>query len=107
MTALLYFLSGWAACCSLFCFFLCWRDKRAAKRAKRRVAEKRFFLLAALGGGFGLWLGMRTFHHKTLHLSFRIAAPLSSLCWLMLLGWLGWQCFGEPLFGAAAFIVRG
>ena len=40
---------------------------------------KRFFLFAALGGGPGLWLGMRWFHHKTKHPLFWFAAVGSTL----------------------------
>ncbi len=53
-----------------------WKAKRKAVRASvRRVPEKTLFLLAALGGSVGALLGMRVFHHKTLHRSFRFGIP--------------------------------
>ncbi|WP_346010283.1 DUF1294 domain-containing protein [Paenibacillus sp. SYP-B3998] len=51
-------------------------DKGQAKKGGRRVPEKRLFTLAALGGGIGGWLGMRTWRHKTKHRSFVIGIPL-------------------------------
>ncbi|CAH1205175.1 DUF1294 domain-containing protein [Paenibacillus sp. LjRoot153] len=51
-------------------------DKGQAKKGGRRVPEKRLFLLAALGGGIGGWLGMRMWRHKTKHTSFVVGFPL-------------------------------
>lgn len=50
-------------------------DKRCAGRQRRRVPERTLFLLAALGGSVGALLGMRMFHHKTRHNSFRFGIP--------------------------------
>lgn len=55
-------------------------DKWKAKRKKtnervRRVPEKTLFALAALGGSAGALLGMRVWHHKTLHKAFRFGIP--------------------------------
>ena len=53
-----------------------WKAKRKAKNeAVRRVPEKTLFLLAALGGSVGALLGMKAFHHKTLHKTFRFGIP--------------------------------
>ncbi|MEG2174517.1 MAG: DUF1294 domain-containing protein [Oscillospiraceae bacterium] len=80
--------------CSLICFVLCGFDKRASKRrGDRRVPERRFFTLALMGGGAGLWLGMRVFHHKTRHTSFRVIAPLTTCLWLGCLGWVSYRAF--------------
>ncbi|CCQ96498.1 conserved membrane hypothetical protein [[Clostridium] ultunense Esp] len=51
-------------------------DKRKAERGGRRVPEKTFFLLSALGGAFGVWLGMRFFRHKTKHFRFLLWIPV-------------------------------
>ena len=32
--------------------------------------------LAAVGGSIGAWLGMKLWHHKTLHKKFRYGIPL-------------------------------
>ena len=53
-----------------------WKAKRKVKNeAVRRVPEKTLFLLAAAGGSLGALLGMRAFHHKTLHKAFRFGIP--------------------------------
>ena len=50
-------------------------DKRRARRESWRIPEKTLFLLSLLGGSAGALLGMRVFHHKTLHRSFRYGIP--------------------------------
>ncbi len=53
-----------------------WKAKRKEKNeAVRRVPEKTLFLLSALGGSVGALLGMKAFHHKTLHQTFRFGIP--------------------------------
>jgi len=73
-------LACWLAVINLVTFLAFGLDKWKAKRKEnrpeiRRVPEKTLFLLAALGGGAGALLGMRVFHHKTLHRSFRWGIP--------------------------------
>lgn len=50
-------------------------DKLMAKHDRRRVPEKRLFLLAGLLGSVGAWLGMQVFRHKTKHNSFVFGVP--------------------------------
>ena len=53
-----------------------WKAKRKEKKESvRRVPEKTLFLLSALGGSVGALLGMKAFHHKTLHKTFRFGIP--------------------------------
>ena len=53
-----------------------WKAKRKAKNPDvPRIPERTLVLLAILGGSLGAWLGMRVFHHKTLHKSFRYGIP--------------------------------
>ena len=53
-----------------------WKAKRKVKKESvRRVPEKTLFLLAILGGSVGALLGMKVWHHKTLHKSFRFGIP--------------------------------
>lgn len=73
--------------CSLLTFVMCAIDKSAAKHDKRRIPEKRFFLLALCGGGMGLWCGMLCFRHKTKHWYFWAVAISTTLIQLMLLFW--------------------
>ena len=93
MRQVLSFLLIFCLFSSLWSLILCGLDKSAAKKGRRRVPEKKFFLLAVLGGGCGLWLGMRLFHHNTRQLSFRIIAPLTALIQLAGLTFLAVYCF--------------
>ncbi len=62
-----------------------WKAKRKAVRESvSRVPEKTLFLLALLGGSIGALLGMRVWHHKTLHKSFRFGIPLILLLQLLI-----------------------
>ena len=66
-------------------FLLYGRDKQRAKAGEWRISEKTLLLCAFLLGGFGAGLGMRVFHHKTKHLTFRILIPIAVLFNLFLL----------------------
>lgn len=61
---------------NLDAFLLMRSDKRRAQRGARRIPEATLFFVAVLGGSVGIMLGMRVFHHKTLHHSFTIGMPL-------------------------------
>ncbi|WP_027093140.1 DUF1294 domain-containing protein [Cohnella thermotolerans] len=66
-------------------------DKGRAKAKMRRVPEKNLFLVAAVGGALGAWLGMRTYRHKTKHASFVFGIPalfaLNAICvWAVVRG---------------------
>lgn len=64
---------------SLILFIMMGADKRRAVRGARRTPERRLFLVALIGGAAGGWLGMRVFHHKTRHWSFRLGFPALAL----------------------------
>ena len=73
-------------------------DKWKAKRKRthestRRVPEKTLFLLSILGGSVGALLGMRVWHHKTLHRSFRVGIPLILILQIVLPAglWMYWN----------------
>lgn len=74
MTLLVLF--GYLVIINSYCFILMGMDKRSAKKHKRRVPEKQFFMLSAIGGAAGSLLGMRQYRHKTKHRSFVIGIPL-------------------------------
>ena len=57
-------------------FFVYGIDKLKAKRSMWRVREAALLLLAALGGSIGAWLGMKVWHHKTMHKKFKYGIPL-------------------------------
>lgn len=51
-------------------------DKLKAKKGYWRIPESTLLLLAFVGGSVGAWLGMQTFHHKTMHKKFKLGIPL-------------------------------
>ncbi len=57
-------------------FILYGIDKLKAKKGKWRIPEATLLLLAVVGGSIGAWLGMKVWHHKTLHKKFRYGVPL-------------------------------
>ena len=58
-------------------------DKKRAIKNKWRIPEKTLFLLAALGGGLGGFIGMFTQRHKTKHLSFFIVYGVTTVLHLI------------------------
>ena len=68
-------LFGYILVMSIVAFCVCGADKFAAQRQKSRVPEKVLFLLSALGGSVGMYLGMFTFRHKTKHWYFVVGTP--------------------------------
>ena len=81
----------YAAVMSLITFAAFGIDKYKARTGRWRIQERTLFLLALLGGGVGAFLGMKVFHHKTLHKKFVIGIPIIMLTQLIFLGWLIWQ----------------
>jgi uncharacterized membrane protein YsdA (DUF1294 family) len=72
---------------NVFTFFVYGIDKWKAKRAKWRIPEATLLGMAALGGSIGAWLGMKTWHHKTLHNKFKFGIPLILCVQIALLIW--------------------
>lgn len=57
-------------------FFVYGIDKLKAKQSMWRTREAALLLLALLGGSIGAWLGMKVWHHKTMHKKFKYGIPL-------------------------------
>ena len=57
-------------------FALMGLDKKRAGEHQWRISERTLFLVAALGGSVGSWLGMYIFHHKTRKAKFYLGIPL-------------------------------
>ena len=51
-------------------------DKWKAKKSLWRIREASLLGLAVLGGSIGAWLGMKVWHHKTMHEKFKYGIPL-------------------------------
>lgn len=51
-------------------------DKYRAIHKKWRVPERRFFVIAILGGGLGVYSGCLVFNHKTQKRKFMIGIPV-------------------------------
>lgn len=60
---------------NLITFIVYGVDKYKAKKAKWRISEATLLLMAAIGGSIGAWLGMKVWHHKTLHKKFKYGIP--------------------------------
>ena len=60
-------------------------DKWKAKRGNWRISEATLLMLAAIGGTIGALLGMKVWHHKTMHLKFKYGLPLILLAQIALI----------------------
>jgi uncharacterized membrane protein YsdA (DUF1294 family) len=66
-------------------FFVMGIDKKRAKRGEWRIKETKLWWLAVAGGALGGFMGMRVYHHKTKHTSFKIGFPSIAVIQLFLL----------------------
>ena len=57
-------------------FLLYGIDKYKAKKGRWRISEATLLLMAVIGGSIGAWVGMRIWHHKTMHKKFKYGIPL-------------------------------
>ncbi len=69
---LLYYLIA----INLLTFLVYGMDKWRARKNKWRISESTLLTLAVIGGSIGALLGMRIWHHKTLHKKFKYAVPI-------------------------------
>jgi uncharacterized membrane protein YsdA (DUF1294 family) len=51
-------------------------DKWKAKHGSWRISEATLLILALIGGSIGAWIGMKIWHHKTMHKKFKYGIPL-------------------------------
>lgn len=81
------FFIWWIVVATVIGFVAMGADKLFATRGKRRIPEAHLFLIAALGGPIGIWVGASVWRHKTQKTSFRVKALLATavnLVWLWL-----------------------
>ena len=62
--------------------------KAASKQSRRRIRETTLLGLAVLGGSVGAWLGMKVWHHKTLHKKFKYGVPAILVIHLAIIGYI-------------------
>jgi uncharacterized membrane protein YsdA (DUF1294 family) len=60
-------------------------DKWKAKQGSWRISEATLLTLAVLGGSIGALLGMKVWHHKTMHKKFKYGLPMILLAQIALI----------------------
>ena len=84
MSCLAYYLLA----INVVAFIMYGIDKYKAKKAKWRIPEATLLLLAVLGGSIGAWMGMKVWHHKTMHKKFKYGIPAILLIQIALMAYL-------------------
>lgn len=69
-------------------FFVYGIDKLKAKRNRWRIPESTLLLLAVIGGSVGALLGMKVWHHKTMHKKFTYGIPFIIAVQILFLNYL-------------------
>ena len=70
---------------NLVSFMMFGIDKYKARRGQWRISEATLLAVAAIGGSIGAWMGMKVWHHKTLHSKFRYGVPIMLLVHIALM----------------------
>ena len=72
---------------NLVSFMMFGIDKYKARRGQWRISEATLLAMAAIGGSIGVWMGMKVWHHKTLHSKFRYGVPIILLVHIALMAY--------------------
>ena len=67
---------GYFLAVNITSFLLYGIDKYKAKKGRWRISEATLLLMAVIGGSIGAWVGMRIWHHKTMHKKFKYGIPI-------------------------------
>ncbi len=67
-------------------------DKSYAQNHRYRIPERILMGIALFGGWFGVYLGMRLFHHKTKKPLFYLGVPALALMEVI---WIGYTFFSK------------
>ena len=81
-------LSYYLLAINVVAFIMYGIDKYKTKKAKWRIPEATLLLLDVLGGSIGAWMGMKVWHHKTMHKKFKYAIPAILLIQIALMAYL-------------------
>ena len=63
-------------------------DKWKAKQGSWRISEATLLMLPVIGGSIGALLGMKVWHHKTMHKKFKYGVPTILIIQIILIGYL-------------------
>ena len=69
-------------------FFLYGIDKYKAKKGRWRISEATLLMIVVIGGSIGAWIGMRLWHHKTMHKKFKYGIPVIIIMQVCLVAYL-------------------
>ena len=84
MEAVVYFLVG----INTVAFIVYGVDKWRAAHNRWRIPETTLLGLAVIGGSIGALLGMKVWHHKTMHKKFRFGLPMILMAQMLLVGYI-------------------
>lgn len=73
-------------------FILMGLDKQYAQKHQYRISERILMGIALFGGWFGIYLGMRVFHHKTRKPLFSLGVPVIGFIEVL---WFGFSVFSK------------
>ena len=79
--ALLYYL----IVINIVTFLVYGIDKWKAKQGSWRISEVSLLILAVIGGCIGALLGLKIWHHKTMHKKFKYGLPMILLAQIALI----------------------
>lgn len=86
---MLYFTTTYFLVINITGFFIMIIDKKRAQKGKWRIAEKKIWLIAFIGGSLGIMLAMKKYRHKTKHHTFVYGIPacfcINAILYLLLL----------------------
>lgn len=88
MDTLHSYLTFYLLAINIAAFALYGIDKYKARKAKWRISEAKLLTTAVLGGSIGAWLGMKIWHHKTMHKKFKYSIPAILLIQIALMAYL-------------------
>jgi len=97
--ALLYYIVG----VNILAFLVYGIDKWKAKNGSWRISEATLLLLAIIGGSIGALLGMKVWHHKTMHKKFKYGIPAILIIQIILIGY----CNNTPSASPSADVQTG
>ncbi|MDY6003934.1 MAG: DUF1294 domain-containing protein [Parabacteroides sp.] len=69
-------IMGYLLIVNVLAFIIYGFDKYQARKAGRRIPEATLLIWAGIGGCIGAWMGMKLWHHKTLHKKFKYGIPI-------------------------------